>query len=78
MTLHTPMKSTLNLKVGGHSTWQEALKIAEKANVKNTFFFIMTLHTMMTEWIKLQLRKLRLIQLHDQQWKAKRLICDFF
>ena len=23
----------------GHSTWQEALKIAEKANVKNTFLF---------------------------------------
>ena len=38
MTLLTLMMSILNSRLG-HSTWQEALKIAEAANVKNTFLF---------------------------------------
>ena len=28
-----------NFKGWGHSTWQEALKVADAANVKQTFFF---------------------------------------
>ena len=34
----TPMRYP-KFKGWGHSTWQEALKIAEAANVKNTFLF---------------------------------------
>ena len=40
----------------GHSTWQEALKVANAANVKNTFLFHHDPSHMMIVWIKLPKR----------------------
>ena len=77
MTLLTLMMSNPGGRVGG-ITWQEALKIAEAANVKNTFLFIMTLHN--DERMDQIAQEAATINsgVPDPLWKAKRLHCNLF
>ena len=62
----------------GHSTWQEALKIAEKANVKNTFLFHHDPSHNDERMDQIASEVAPLIQLHDQQLKEKKFQSSFF
>jgi phosphoribosyl 1,2-cyclic phosphodiesterase len=56
----------------GHSTWQEAVKVAEAANVKQTFLFHHDPRMTMTRWIALRKKSQRYDQVFVRRLRARK------